>query len=218
LLAVGAVQDPGEHLRTGRQPVLARHLAARAAPLGGGESRADQRQALPLLVPEVAGQRAGQGVDDVGQAVAAGSGELRVHGGQQRVDELVLGLQRVEDRQRGRAVGQAGAQCGPDDLVLGGVVQVQLTLEQVPPDRDRLAPGRVGQVRGAGRPGQPGQVAAERVVRREHDGQVRVPRAVPGRVSTRQLLRGHECPSVLRRTGIPRARLSLLRTVSAVLM
>jgi len=191
VLAVGVVQDPGEHLRAGRQPVLARHLAAHAAPLGRGEGHPDQRQAVPLLVPEVAGQRAGQGVDDVGQPVAW-PGELGVHGGEQRVDELVLGFHGGEDRQGGIAVRQAGAQGRPDELVLGGVMQVQFVLEQVPAGRDRLAPGRVGQVRGAGRAGQPGQVAAERVVGGEHDGQVGVPRTVPGRVAARQVLRGHD--------------------------
>jgi len=97
VLAVGVIQDPGEHLRAGRQPVLACHLAAHAAPLGRGQGHPDQRQAVPLLVPEVAGQRAGQGVDDVGQAVAC-SGELAVHGGEQRIDELVLGFHGGEDR------------------------------------------------------------------------------------------------------------------------
>jgi hypothetical protein len=146
-------------------------------------------------VPEVAGQRAGQLIDDVGQPVAGLRRELSVHGGEQRVDALVFRLHLVKDGQGGLAGLQAVAQRWPDDLVLGGVVQVQLVLEQLPAGRDGAAPGRV--VRGAGRAGQPGQVAAERVVCREHDGQVGVPRAVPGRVGAREFLRGHADPSFL---------------------
>ena len=41
ILTVGAVQDPGEHLRAGRQAVPAGDLAAGAAPLRGGQGHAD---------------------------------------------------------------------------------------------------------------------------------------------------------------------------------
>ena len=57
-----------------------------------------------------------------------------------------------------RAVRQAGAQGRPDDLVLGGVVQEQLALEQLPAGLHRLAAGRV--VRGEMRAGGESVVAA----------------------------------------------------------
>ena len=57
----------------------------------------------------------------------------------------------------------------PDDVVLGGVVLVQLALEQVPPGRDGRLPRRVGQVRLGGYPGQAGQVALHFVERVEWD-------------------------------------------------
>src|SRR6476659_9358496 len=67
----GAVQHPGEHLASLGQAVPARDLEADAAPFGGGQGHADQRQAVPLPVREVPGQRGDQGVDDVGQGVLA---------------------------------------------------------------------------------------------------------------------------------------------------
>jgi hypothetical protein len=158
-------------------------------------------------VAEVTGQRGDQHVDDVGQPVlprpvVAGSRiaapcERGVHGGEQRVDALVLLLHRVEHRQGVLAVRQARAQRRPDDLVLGGVVQVQFALEQLPAGGDRPPLGGVGQVGRGGRARQPGQVAAEGVVRRDHDGQVGAPGAVPGRVGTRQFLSGHRLASVV---------------------
>src|SRR4029077_2675470 len=44
---------------------------------------------------------------------------------------------------------------------------------------------------------QPGQVATERIVRGQHDGQVGVAGAVPGGVGAGQVLRGHRFPSVV---------------------
>jgi hypothetical protein len=133
------------------------------------------------------GGRGGGGADSLREG--------RVDGGEQRIDAFVLFLHRVQHRQGMLAVDQARAQGRPDELVLGGVVDTQLALEQLPAGRDRPAPGRVGKVRRGGCAGQPGQVTAERVVCREHDGQVGVAGAVPGGVGAWQFLRGHRISS-----------------------
>jgi hypothetical protein len=138
---------------------------------------------------QVGRQRRGQLIGDVADrwsaaaAAFAGPGEGVVHGRQQRVDLLVLGLHRVEHRLRVVAVGESLPQRRPDHHVLGGVVQVQLPLERLPAGPDRGAAARVRQVGEVGRAGQPLEVAAERSVRGEHDREVGVAGPVPGRVA-----------------------------------
>jgi hypothetical protein len=112
-------------------------------------------------------------------------GEGAVNGGRQRVDAAVLVLHRLQQGEVVGAVGQVGAHPRPQVGVLGGVVMVQLGLEQLPAGEDGGSPGRVVQVGGvaAGGAGQVGQVASERVVERQHHRQVEMAgRARGGRV------------------------------------
>jgi hypothetical protein len=153
-------------------------------------------------VRQVPGQRGDQRIGHVGEPVRARvpagrperpgrPGERAVYRAEQRVDLLVLCFHLGEDGQRVWAVSEPLAQDGPDQDVLGGVVQVQLLLEQFPAGRDRPAPGRIARRGPLHRTDQAGQVAAERVMRREHDRQIRVAGAVPGGLRARQLLCGH---------------------------
>jgi hypothetical protein len=185
--------------------------------LRGGQPGSDQRQSVALLVDQVGGQRRGQDVDDVGEPVHArpvvrcrtvsaapggpgqsnaAPGERVVHGGEQRIDLRVLGPHRFEHGQGVLAAGEPGPQRGPDKVVLGAVVQVQLMLEHLPARRDRAPPGGVGQIPGR-RPRQALQVPAERGVRGEHDGQVCLAGTVPGSAGARQLVCGHQFPLVI---------------------
>src|SRR6185437_11372467 len=57
LTGCGGAEYPGEHLPAGGQAVPPGDLEPDGAPLGGGERRADQRQAVLLFVGQVAGER-----------------------------------------------------------------------------------------------------------------------------------------------------------------
>ena len=121
-----------------------------------------------------------------------------VHGltdrGQQRIDLLVLGLHGVEHRPGRVAGGQPLPQRGPDQLVLGGVVDVQLPLEHHPAPLHGFALGGSRPGRSGRRAGQPHHVPAQRLVRGQHDGQIRVPGSVPGRIGPGQFARCHGIP------------------------
>src|SRR5580700_8693923 len=103
----------------------------------------------------------------------------------------MLGLHLVEHGQRVRAVPEPLAQDGPDQVILGSVMHVQLALEQIPARRYGPLPVWAVPVWALCRLDQTHQVAPERVVCGDHDRQIGLATAVPGGRAYCQLLCGH---------------------------
>jgi hypothetical protein len=183
-LGGGRIQQPGEQLGGAPDADTAALVVTERLPFGRGEGPVDQRQHVAFLVAEMAVQLTGQGIHGVPEAlvaaVAVGQGAL--DGGQHRVDAGVLVLHGLQQGQLVGAVGQVGAHAGPQVVVLGGVVDVQLGLEQLPAGQHGGVAGWLVQLGGAaaGGAGQVAEVAPEGVVEGDHQRQVQVAGRVAG--------------------------------------
>jgi hypothetical protein len=112
-------------------------LQAERGPLLLADRGVNQREPFGLLMVKVPAQRNRQGVRELTQPPRTGFtvGQRRIDCSQQRVDRGVLRLHRVEQRRPGCVAIESGSHCWPEQVVLGGVVDLQVGLEQLPPQR-----------------------------------------------------------------------------------
>ncbi len=144
-----------------------------ALPLLRGERGVDQGQAIVLFVGQVRGELGREFVGDVAKPLVAvvrvGGGGI--DGGQQRLDDGVLGLQRVGQGQAVGMPGHLGAQRRPQHVVFGLVVDQEELLEQLPTQRGSQQ--RAGIVVAQRRdPCDLHEFPAQRVVHREHHAHI----------------------------------------------
>src|SRR5882757_6896644 len=163
----GVVQKPG-HIRPDVPADLLEMDRGEVGPLLLGQGRVDQRQPLGLLVLQMRTQTATQLPDQTTQPLRAvlGIGQRLVDALEQRIDSRVLGLHRMQHHEI-RRVGQPPLHQTPHSGVLSGVVDTQIGLEQLPPQRGPQDGPRIV-IDVVGDPGDTVQLTTERVMDGQH--------------------------------------------------